>query len=76
VKWVSSTLFQARHESPTVELEALLDLSREGTFLEAIASRDVTPARGCGWWSGPHEALPSRATTPFATLRAEIRALR
>ncbi|MDP1922778.1 MAG: hypothetical protein Q8L14_41430 [Myxococcales bacterium] len=49
VKWVSPTLFKARHESSTVELEALLDLSREGTFLEAIASRDVALS-GTGQW--------------------------
>lgn len=49
VKWVSSTLFKARHESASVELEALLDLSRDGTFLEAVATRDVALA-GTGLW--------------------------
>ncbi|MDP3506168.1 MAG: hypothetical protein Q8S33_37865 [Myxococcales bacterium] len=49
VKWVSPTLFKARHESSTVELEALLDLSREGTFVEAVPSRDVMLS-GTGAW--------------------------
>jgi hypothetical protein len=49
VKWVSSTLFKARHESSSVELEALLDLSRDGTFVEVIASRDVALS-GAGLW--------------------------
>lgn len=49
-KWLSPTLMKAHHESKTVELEALVDLDRDGTYVEALANRDVALA-GTGPWT-------------------------
>lgn len=49
-KWLSPTLMKAHHESKTVELEALVDLERDGTYVEALANRDVGLA-GTGPWT-------------------------
>lgn len=49
-KWLSPTLMRAHHESKTVELEALVDLDRDGTYVEALANRDVALA-GTGPWT-------------------------
>jgi len=48
-RWRSQTVFRARHQSKTVELEAWVDLSREGTYVEAVASRDVALSAGGPW---------------------------
>lgn len=50
VRWLSPTVLSARHESPTIQLEALIDLSREGTAVEAIATRAITLG-GTGAWT-------------------------
>ncbi|MBL8939948.1 MAG: hypothetical protein JNM69_35665 [Archangium sp.] len=49
-KWLSPTLMKAHHESTTVVLEALVDLDRDGTYVEALANRDVALA-GTGPWT-------------------------
>jgi len=47
--WTSPTVFLARHESAAIEVTARVDLSREGTYVEAVAAQDVT-LTGTGAW--------------------------
>lgn len=41
VRWLSPTLVRVRHDSATVELEALIDLSRDGTYVELETKRSL-----------------------------------
>jgi hypothetical protein len=50
VRWLAPTLLRARHESDAVRLDALIDVSRDGTAVEARARRAVTLG-GVGVWT-------------------------
>ncbi|MBL8921359.1 MAG: hypothetical protein JNJ54_21040 [Myxococcaceae bacterium] len=61
VRWLSPTVLSARHESATIQLEALLDLSRDGTAVEALATR-ATTLSGTGAWTA---VLKEQARVPL-----------
>lgn len=48
-KWVTQTLLFARHDNPGITLDAYVDVSRDGTFVEAVAKADVTLSATKGW---------------------------
>lgn len=50
VRWLAPTLLKARHESEAVRVEALIDLSRDGTAVEVVARKAITLS-GTGAWT-------------------------
>lgn len=47
--WPTQTLMRATHESTTIDFEAFVDVSRDGTFVEVEAKRDVVLSVPDGW---------------------------
>lgn len=47
--WANPTLLRARHSGPRVDVEAFIDVSRDGTFVEAHLTKEVAVTTEPGW---------------------------